>query len=114
MLRLQVFLNLDSAKLKIIWSFDSGRIHRTIGPYGGGGGSAWNEKVFTKIRAFGINHQELIYSIQIQYEKDGKLTWSTMHGTDGGSRSEVTLKTSYESPVVKFVCLNQIEILSNL
>ncbi|KAG6591307.1 Jacalin-related lectin 19, partial [Cucurbita argyrosperma subsp. sororia] len=70
-------------------TIQNGRIHRTIGPYGGGGGSAWNEKVFTKIRAFGINHQELIYSIQIQYEKDGKLTWSTMHGSDGGSRSEV-------------------------
>lgn len=60
-----------------------------FGPYGGKGGDAWEEKAFTRIRAFLIWHKEWIYSFQIHYEKNGELIWSMKHGGDGGYRSEV-------------------------
>ncbi|KAL0553468.1 hypothetical protein IC582_007363 [Cucumis melo] len=65
------------------------RILITIGPYGGGGGNAWKEKIFTSIKGFAIDHAAWIYSFQFHYEKKGELIWSVKHGGDGGSKSEV-------------------------
>ncbi|XP_022155637.1 uncharacterized protein LOC111022694 [Momordica charantia] len=61
-----------------------------LGPYGGRGGSPWEEKVFASIRGFAVYHEGWVDAFQILHESNnGGLIWSRNHGGNGGSRSEV-------------------------
>ncbi|KAJ0939359.1 putative jacalin-like lectin domain-containing protein [Helianthus annuus] len=60
---------------------------RDVGPWGAGGGKAWDDGVFSTIKKVHVHLGELnvIYALQFEYQKrDGKSILSQIHGgTDG-------------------------------
>lgn len=58
------------------------------GPCGGGGGSRWDDGIYSGIRQIVITHGACIDSIQIEYEKDGRSVWSKKHGGNGGNNTD--------------------------
>ncbi|KAJ0785909.1 putative jacalin-like lectin domain-containing protein [Helianthus annuus] len=60
---------------------------RDVGPWGAGGGKAWDDGVFSTIKQVHVHVGELnvIYALQFEYQKrDGKSILSQIHGeTDG-------------------------------
>ncbi|XP_021911591.1 jacalin-related lectin 3 [Carica papaya] len=64
------------------------------GPCGGGGGSRWDDGIYSGIRQIVITHGACIDSIQIEYEKDGRSVWSKKHGGNGGNNTD-TVKLDY-------------------
>lgn len=59
----------------------------SVGPWGGKGGSPWDDGVYTDIRQIILVHGRVIDSISIEYERDGLLFWSK-HGGMGGDNTE--------------------------
>lgn len=60
----------------------------SIGPWGGQGGSRWDDGVYSTIRQLVITHGAGIDSIQIEYDNKGNSIWSRKHGGDGGSKTD--------------------------
>ncbi|KAL5557961.1 hypothetical protein UlMin_034172 [Ulmus minor] len=50
------------------------------GPWGGDGGKPWDDGVFTGIRKIFLTKGEAIYTIQIEYDRNGQSLWSVKHG----------------------------------
>ncbi|KAF2546531.1 hypothetical protein F2Q70_00020192 [Brassica cretica] len=68
-----------------------------VGPWGGQGGHAWDDGMFTTVRQINIAHGSSIDSIQVEYDKNGSSLWSEKHGGNGGSKFEkVTLDYPHE------------------
>lgn len=62
-----------------------------VGPWGGNGGSAWDDGSYNGIREITIVHARCIDSIKVVYDKNGKPFMGEKHGGVGGSRtSEVS------------------------
>lgn len=59
-----------------------------VGPWGGQGGHAWDDGMFTTVRQINIAHGSSIDSIQVEYDKNGSSLWSEKHGGNGGSKFE--------------------------
>lgn len=57
-----------------------------VGPWGGAGGSAWDDGVFTAIRQLVVYHGAAIDSIQVEYDRKGSSVWGEKHGGQGGAR----------------------------
>lgn len=57
-----------------------------VGPWGGPGGSPWDDGAFTGIRQMIVVHGAVIDSIQIEYDKKGSSVWSEKHGGSGGTK----------------------------
>lgn len=55
------------------------------GPWGGEGGRAWDDGVFSGIRQIFLTRGTAICSIQLEYERNGQSVWSVKHGGDGGN-----------------------------
>ncbi|XVF73822.1 hypothetical protein PTKIN_Ptkin13bG0012400 [Pterospermum kingtungense] len=60
----------------------------SVGPWGGQGGSCWDDGVYCTIRQLVIAHGAGIDSIQIEYDNKGNSIWSRKHGGDGGSKTD--------------------------
>lgn len=63
----------------------------TVGPYGGTGGSRWDDGVHTAVRQVIIFTSQVIESIQIEYDKNGQSKWSEIHGRGRGTRNPVSV-----------------------
>ncbi|XP_022769080.1 jacalin-related lectin 3-like isoform X2 [Durio zibethinus] len=60
----------------------------SVGPWGGQGGSSWDDGIYSRVRQLLIVHGACIDSIQIEYDNKGKSIWSRKHGGDGGSKTD--------------------------
>ena len=62
------------------------------GPWGGSGGTRWDDGVFTGIKKiFLTKGYESICAIQIEYDCDGKSTWSAKHGNNNEGSCHVVI-----------------------
>ncbi|XP_038990479.1 jacalin-related lectin 3 isoform X1 [Phoenix dactylifera] len=59
-----------------------------VGPWGGEGGSPWDDGVYTTIRQVVVVHGAAIDSIRIEYDKKGSSVWSEKHGGNGGTKTD--------------------------
>ncbi|XP_057539349.1 jacalin-related lectin 3-like isoform X3 [Amaranthus tricolor] len=50
------------------------------GPWGGEGGTAWDDGVYTGVKQIVITRGDAICSIQVQYDQNGKSVWSAPRG----------------------------------
>lgn len=60
----------------------------SVGPWGGNGGSPWDDGVYTGIRQIILVHAGAIDSIKIEYDRDGTSVWSDRHGGAGGNKTD--------------------------
>ncbi|KAH9326938.1 hypothetical protein KI387_007116, partial [Taxus chinensis] len=60
----------------------------SVGPWGGNGGSPWDDGDFKGIRQIVIVHAGAIDSIRIEYDKNGRSIWSDKHGGNGGDKTD--------------------------
>ncbi|OIW02578.1 hypothetical protein TanjilG_24029 [Lupinus angustifolius] len=75
--------------LKRIASFeDSAKKPESVGPWGGSGGSHWDDGVYSGVRQLVIAHGAGVDSIQIEYDKKGCSIWSMKHGGNGGHKTD--------------------------
>lgn len=58
-----------------------------VGPWGGHGGSAWDDGSYSGVREIILVHARCIDSIQIVYDKNGKPFAAEKHGGVGGSKT---------------------------
>ncbi|OMO75253.1 Mannose-binding lectin [Corchorus olitorius] len=58
----------------------------SVGPWGGQGGSPWDDGVYSTVRQLVIAHGAGIDSIQIEYDNKGNSIWSRKHGGEAGSK----------------------------
>lgn len=63
------------------------------GPWGGEGGRAWDDGVYTGVKQIYVMRGAFIGSIQIEYDMSGHSTWSSRHGNSG----HITHRVSDES-----------------
>lgn len=63
------------------------------GPWGGVGGRAWDDGVYTGVKQIYIMRGAFIGSIQIEYDRSGHSVWSSRHGNSG----HITHRVSAES-----------------
>ncbi|XP_038991390.1 jacalin-related lectin 3-like [Hibiscus syriacus] len=59
-----------------------------FGPWGGQGGSHWDDGIHSTVRQLLIAHGTGIDLIQIEYDNKGTSIWSRKHGGDGGSKTD--------------------------
>ncbi|KDP38565.1 hypothetical protein JCGZ_04490 [Jatropha curcas] len=69
------------------------------GPWGGDGGRAWDDGVFSGIKQIFITRAEAICSIQIEYDRNGQSLWSVKHGGNGGTATN-RVKLEYPHEVL--------------
>ncbi|XP_004291831.1 PREDICTED: jacalin-related lectin 3 [Fragaria vesca subsp. vesca] len=73
------------------------------GPWGGDGGRAWDDGVFTGIRQIHLTRSaEGICSMQIEYDRSGQFIWSVKHGGNGGT-SPHRIKLEYPHEVLSCI-----------
>ncbi|XWS14527.1 hypothetical protein CRYUN_Cryun35bG0017500 [Craigia yunnanensis] len=60
----------------------------SVGPWGGQGGSCWDDGAYSTVRQLVIAHGAGIDSIQIEYDNKGNSIWSRKHGGDRGSKTD--------------------------
>ncbi|GLJ05517.1 hypothetical protein SUGI_0019470 [Cryptomeria japonica] len=73
------------------------------GPWGGDGGKPWDDGVFSGIRQIIIFREEVINSIQVEYDRNGQSVWSTRHGGSGG---ETTNRIKFDYPNEVLTCVS--------
>ncbi|ERN15377.1 hypothetical protein AMTR_s00036p00183430 [Amborella trichopoda] len=69
---------------------EHGKVHRKIikvGPWGGQGGSPWDDGSFDGVCKITLVYDRCIDSIRVEYDKNGKLVMAGKHGGDGGNRT---------------------------
>ncbi|CAK7346306.1 unnamed protein product [Dovyalis caffra] len=73
------------------------------GLWGGGGGTPWDDGVFSGVKKIFLTKGEAIYCIQIEYDRNGQSLWSARHG--GGSEGSFNMiKFDYPYEVLTSVC----------
>ncbi|KAF8019853.1 hypothetical protein BT93_G0518 [Corymbia citriodora subsp. variegata] len=83
------------------------RPFKTIGPFGGSGGTAWDDGVHTDVRGFRIFATDVIYSIGIMYDNNGSSVLCSLHGKTGNLiHGEVFLDYPKERLVSISGCVN--------
>ncbi|KAH9326936.1 hypothetical protein KI387_007114, partial [Taxus chinensis] len=60
----------------------------SVGPWGGSGGTQWDDGAYTGIRQIILFHASAIDSIKIEYDRDGIAVWSDRHGGNGGNKTD--------------------------
>ncbi|KAJ6336223.1 hypothetical protein OIU78_012755 [Salix suchowensis] len=58
------------------------------GPWGGVGGSKFDDGTYTGIRQIHLSRHVGIASIRVQYDRDGQAIWGSKHGGSGGFKSD--------------------------
>ncbi|XP_077228321.1 jacalin-related lectin 19-like [Tasmannia lanceolata] len=71
-----------------------GRKTIKVGPWGGNGGSSWDDGSFNGIREITLVYDRCIDSIRVEYDKNGKNVLAEKHGGNGGTRT-VHIKLQY-------------------
>ncbi|KAL4194510.1 hypothetical protein AMTRI_Chr05g59680 [Amborella trichopoda] len=69
---------------------EHGKVHRKIikiGPWGGQGGSPWDDGSFDGVSQITLVYDRCIDSIRVEYDKNGKLVMAEKHGGDGGNHT---------------------------
>ncbi|KAI5435160.1 jacalin-related lectin 3 isoform X1 [Lathyrus oleraceus] len=69
-------------------SEDSIKKPASVGPWGGNGGSRWDDGIYSGVRQLVIVHGAGIDSIQIEYDRKGSSIWSEKHGGSGGNKTD--------------------------
>ncbi|GAB2269316.1 Jacalin- lectin 19 [Dionaea muscipula] len=82
-----------------------------VGPWGGQGGTSWDDGTYNGVRKITVVYDRCIDSISFVYDKHGKPVYSPKHGGNGGSKTaEIKLDypeeylvsvSGYYSPVVR-------------
>ena len=67
---------------------DSGKKPVTVGPWGGNGGSSWEDGIYSTVRQLVIVYGAGIDSIKIEYDQKGCSIWSDKHGGSGGLKTD--------------------------
>lgn len=73
------------------------------GPWGGDGGRAWDDGVYSGIKQIFITKSEAICSIQIEYDRNGQSVWSPRHGGHGGT---TTHRVKLDYPHEVLICIS--------
>lgn len=68
----------------------------TVGPWGGSGGSAYDDGIYTGIRQINLSRNVAIVSIKVLYDWNGEALWGSKRGGTGGYRSD---KVKQQRPV---------------
>lgn len=71
------------------------RLLKSIGPFGGHGGSPWDDGDSTGVRKIIVKAGEVIDSIAVEYDKNGSVVQGPRHGGDGG---DLTLEIKLDYP----------------
>ncbi|XP_056163356.1 jacalin-related lectin 3-like [Syzygium oleosum] len=71
------------------------RFLKSIGPYGGQGGSPWDDGDNTGVRVIVVKGGSAIDSITVEYDKNGSVVQGPKHGGDGG---HLTLEIKLDYP----------------
>eukprot|EP00262_Sarcandra_glabra_P006765 TRINITY_DN1929_c0_g1_i1.p1 TRINITY_DN1929_c0_g1~~TRINITY_DN1929_c0_g1_i1.p1 ORF type:complete len:219 (-),score=31.38 TRINITY_DN1929_c0_g1_i1:233-832(-) len=81
-----------------------------VGPWGGNGGSTWDDGSYTGVREITLVYDRCIDSIRVEYDKRGKPVLAEKHGGNGGNRTAhikflypeefLTTVSGHYSPVV--------------
>ena len=58
------------------------------GPWGGSGGSSFDEGAYTGIKQINISRNVGIVYIKVLYDRNGESVWGSKHGGTGGFRTE--------------------------
>uniref|UniRef100_A0A803M619 Jacalin-type lectin domain-containing protein n=2 Tax=Chenopodium quinoa TaxID=63459 RepID=A0A803M619_CHEQI len=66
----------------------------TVGPWGGNGGTSWDDGCYSGVREIKLVYDRCIDSITVVYDKNGKSVKSEKHGGNGGSIT-VEIKLNY-------------------
>lgn len=69
-----------------------------VGPWGGNGGTSWDDGTFTGIREITLVYDRCIDSIRVVYDKNGKPFTADKHGGVGGNKT-----AEVSSTVVSFL-----------
>ncbi|KAG8055212.1 hypothetical protein GUJ93_ZPchr0001g32479 [Zizania palustris] len=95
-----------------------------VGPWGGLGGTPWDDRVHSTVRQIVIAHGAAIDSIKIEYDLKGNSVWSEKHGGDGGSRTDqvkldrpqeiLTSVSGYYGSFGSYVVIRSLTFESNL
>ncbi|KAK9271407.1 hypothetical protein L1049_026997 [Liquidambar formosana] len=69
------------------------------GPWGGDGGKHWDDGVFSGVRKIILTKGEAIFSLQIEYDRNGQSNWSVKHGGSSDGSSHI-IKFEYPHEVL--------------
>ncbi|ERN01274.1 jacalin-related lectin 3 isoform X1 [Amborella trichopoda] len=74
----------------------------SVGPWGGQGGSPWDDGVHTGVKQIVIVHGGAIDSLRFEYDKKGQSVWSEKHGGNGGCKTD-KVKLEYPEEVLTWL-----------
>ncbi|KAI3989187.1 hypothetical protein MKX01_033223 [Papaver californicum] len=60
----------------------------TYGPWGGNGGTIFDDRVYTGVRQVNLIRSSVVVSIKVLYDKNGLAVWGSRNGGAGGIKSE--------------------------
>lgn len=58
-----------------------------VGPWGGNGGTSWDDGTYHGVREIKLVYDRCIDSIRMVYDKNGKPVAAEKHGGNGGSQT---------------------------
>lgn len=70
---------------------------KSIGPFGGPGGSAWDDGKFSGVREIEIMHDDIIHYIFFCYDENGQPVFSRTHGADTRKGKANVTRVSFSS-----------------
>ncbi|KAL5999504.1 hypothetical protein ACLOJK_037789 [Asimina triloba] len=101
----------------------NGRNPITVGPWGGQGGTQWDDGMYTTVKKIIVVHGDAIDSIQFEYDSKGKSVWSQKHGGNGGSKTDpvnldhpdeyLVAISGHYGPFRNFICVRSLAFQSN-
>ncbi|XP_026393625.1 jacalin-related lectin 3-like [Papaver somniferum] len=59
----------------------------TYGPWGGNGGTIFDDRVYTGVRQVNLTRSSVLVSIKVLYDKNGLAVWGSRNGGAGGIKS---------------------------
>lgn len=74
-----------------------------IGPWGGHGGSAWDDGSYDGIREISLVYGRCIDSIKVVYDKNGRPFTAEKHGGNGGDKTGEVTKPYFSSHLLVFL-----------
>ncbi|KAM7505700.1 hypothetical protein LguiB_004604 [Lonicera macranthoides] len=80
-----------SRKLMTTTVEPSSKVITTVGPFGSEDGDAWDDGVHNSVKQLIVYSNEVINSIQIEYEDNGQFKLANTHGSNQGTKSTVDL-----------------------
>ena len=66
-----------------------------VGPWGGNGGTSWDDGTYHGVREITLVYDLCIDSIRVVYDKNGKAVAAEKHGGTGGSQTAEVILASY-------------------